>query len=123
ELLHALAGAGWRSIGTEPAPGIAAVGRAAGLQIEAANAAAYIAHWRTAGEPPFDGIVLLNVLEHVPDPATLLRDVTSALAPGGIIVERVPKDFSALQQAAHRWLGGRRWWIAIPDHVNYFDHA
>ena len=73
--------------------------------------------------PPFDGIVLLNVLEHVPDPATLLGDVTSALAPGGILVVRVPNDFSALQEAAHRRLGGRRWWIAIPDHVNYFDHA
>ena len=123
ELLRALIGAGWQAIGTEPAPGIAAVGRAAGLQIEAATAAAYIARWRATGEPPFDGIVLLNVLEHVPDPATLLSDVASALAPGGILVVRVPNDFSALQEAAHRQLGGRRWWIAIPDHVNYFDHA
>ena len=56
-------------------------------------------------------------------PATLLSDVASALGPGGILVVRVPNDFSALQEAAHRQLGGRRWWIAIPDHVNYFDHA
>ena len=123
ELLRALIGAGWQAIGTEPAPGIAAVGRAAGLQIEAATAAVYIARWRATAEPPFDGIVLLNVLEHVPDPATLLSDVASALGPGGILVVRVPNDFSALQEAAHRQLGGRRWWIAIPDHVNYFDHA
>jgi SAM-dependent methyltransferase len=123
ELLRALVGAGWQAIGTEPAPEIAAVGRAAGLQVEAATAAAYVARWRAAGEPPFDGVVLLNVLEHVPDPATLLSDVVAMLAPGGILVVRVPNDFSALQEAAHRRLGGRRWWVAIPDHVNYFDHA
>lgn len=123
ELLRTLVAAGWDATGTEPAAAIAAVGRAAGLQVEAATAADYVARWRAAGGPPFGGVVLLNVLEHVPDPATLLGDVVTTLAPGGRLVVRVPNDFSPLQEAAHRVLGGRPWWVAVPDHVNYFDHA
>ncbi len=123
ELLRTLVGAGWQAIGTEPAPGIADIGRAAGLRVEAATAAQFMARWRAGAGAPFGGIVLLNVLEHVPDPATLLHDVVTALAPGGTLVVRVPNDFNPLQAAALRELGGPRWWVAVPDHVNYFDHA
>ena len=123
ELLRTLVAAGWEAIGTEPAPAIADVGRAAGLHVEAATAADYVARWRVAGLPAFGGVVLLNVLEHVLDPATLLSDVVTTLAPGGRLVVRVPNDFSPLQEAAHRALGGAPWWVAVPDHVNYFDHA
>ena len=123
ELLRTLVAAGWEAVGTEPAAAIADVGRAAGLHVEAGTAAEYIARWHAESGPAFGGVVLLNVLEHVPDPATLLSDVLKALAPGGRLVVRVPNDFSPLQEAAHRALGGPRWWVAVPDHVNYFDHA
>jgi SAM-dependent methyltransferase len=123
ELLRSLVRGGWEAVGTEPAAAIAEVGRAAGLQVEAATAAEYVARWRAGDGPPFGGIVLLNVLEHVPDPAALLVEVTEALAPGGLLIVRVPNDFSPLQEAAHRLLGGPPWWIVAPDHVNYFDHA
>jgi hypothetical protein len=33
----------------------------------------------------------------------------------------VPNDFNRLQAAARERIG-RDWWIAIPDHLNYFDH-
>ena len=123
ELLRTLVAGGWDATGTEPAPAIAEVGRAAGLQVEAATASQYLTGWRREGRPPFGGVVLLNVLEHIPDPAALLDDLVSALAPGGRLIVRVPNDFNPLQAAAHRALGGRRWWVAIPDHVNYFDLA
>jgi SAM-dependent methyltransferase len=123
ELLRALVAAGWDAIGTEPAPGIAEVGRATGLQVEAATASEYVARWHAGGGAPFGAIVLLNVLEHVPDPAGLLTEITAALAPGGVLIARVPNDFNPLQEAAQRALGGRPWWVAVPDHVNYFDHV
>ena len=123
ELLRTLGSASWEAIGTEPAREIADVGRAAGLDVEAATAAQYLAQWRAAGAPPFGGIVLLNVLEHVPDPASLLLSLAPALAPGGRLVVRVPNDFNPLQKAAIRMLGGEPWWVAVPDHVNYFDQA
>jgi SAM-dependent methyltransferase len=121
ELLRTLVAGGWDATGTEPAPAIAEVGRATGLQVEAATASAYLARWRADGRPLFSGILLMNVLEHIPDPAALLTELVTALAPGGRLIVRVPNDFNPLQAAAHRALGGRRWWVAIPDHVNYFD--
>jgi SAM-dependent methyltransferase len=111
------------AIGTEPAREIADVGRAEGLEIEVATAADYLARWQRSGAPPFGGIVLLNILEHVPDPVSLLNSLAPALAPGGRLVVRVPNDFNPLQAAARRALGGEPWWVAVPDHVNYFDHA
>jgi SAM-dependent methyltransferase len=123
ELMRSLAAAGWQAVGTEPAGAIAEVGRAAGMDIEASTAAEFVARWRDRGEDAFGAVVLMNVLEHVPDPAVLLQTLIEALAPGGRLVVRVPNDFSPLQEAAHRALGGPRWWVAIPDHVNYFDHA
>jgi SAM-dependent methyltransferase len=123
DLLRTLSSAGWEAIGTEPAREIADIGRAEGLDVAAATAAEYLASWRRSGAPPFGGIVLLNVLEHVPDPASLLLSLGPALAPGGRLVVRVPNDFNPLQAAALRMLGGEPWWVAVPDHVNYFDHA
>jgi SAM-dependent methyltransferase len=120
DLLSDLAGAGWAMIGTEPATEIADVGRARGLLIEPVTGAAFIDSWRARSEQPYSGITLMNVLEHVPEPAELLQTLSEALAPGGRFVARVPNDFSAIQLAAQQALGREPWWIAIPDHVNYF---
>jgi hypothetical protein len=38
-----------------------------------------------------------------------------------LIVIRVPNDFSPLQAIAQRQLGTDPWWIAVPDHINYFS--
>jgi SAM-dependent methyltransferase len=121
DLVAFLAEAGWDASGTEPSTEIAAVGRARGLRIEPVTGAAFIETWRTNDEPPYSAITMLNVLEHVPEPAELIVALSEALATGGRLVARVPNDFSALQAAAQKALGHEPWWIAVPDHVNYFD--
>lgn len=47
---------------------------------------------QTAGEQPFDRIVLMDVLEHftASDGMSLIRDLAGRLAPGGRIVVKVP---------------------------------
>lgn len=72
-------------------------------------------------EPPFDAVVMLNVLEHAPDPADLLNAVRRVLRPGGTICVRVPNDFSPLQEAAAAALDVPPWWVLAPDHINYFN--
>jgi SAM-dependent methyltransferase len=122
ELVRFLADAGWDARGTEPAVEIAAVGQARGLSVEAVTGAAYVDAWRRAGGAPFGAVTLLNVLEHVPDPAALLTTLSTVLAPGGRLIVRVPNDFNPLQEAARKALDREPWWVVVPDHVNYFDH-
>ena len=69
----------------------------------------------------FDVTVMINVLEHVPDAVGMLQDCKRILNPGGILCIRVPNDFSEIQAAAHKMLGVDPWWIAVPDHINYFN--
>jgi SAM-dependent methyltransferase len=123
DLVLALTGAGWDAVGTEPAKALAEVGPEAGARIEAMSAATFIDRWRADGARPFSLISLMNVLEHVPEPASLLQSLHEALSPRGRLLVRVPNDFNPLQFAAREALGRAPWWIAIPDHVNYFDHA
>jgi SAM-dependent methyltransferase len=63
---------------------------------------------------------LNEVLEHVPDPRSLLQVVERLLDPGGLIALMVPNDYSPFQ-AALRARGVKPWWVAPPHHVNYFD--
>ncbi len=53
-----------------------------------------------AGEAPFDVILNMEVIEHVADPATFLRDTASLLAPGGVmIVATLNRTLKALATA------------------------
>lgn len=77
---------------------------------------------RIATARTYDLLWLTNVLEHVSDPLNLLRRLRKLVTPGGACVVTVPNDGSALQEAL--FASGRipsRFWIAIPDHLSYFD--
>ena len=69
--------------------------------IDAGDPAA-LARWQGC----FDTVVCLNVLEHVPDPLVALRNMRSALRPGGRLVLYVPQGpwlYSSLDQVlGHR---------------------
>jgi SAM-dependent methyltransferase len=69
----------------------------------------------------FDVIVSFNVVEHLRDPVSVIRSLRELLPENGLLAIRVPNDFSAIQEAAHKKVGGKKWWIAIPDHINYFS--
>lgn len=64
----------------------------------------------------FDLVYLVDVIEHVAYPVTLLANCALALAPGGGLVVVTP-DVSSL---AARLLG-RRWWHFRLAHVGYFN--
>lgn len=72
----------------------------------------------------FDVLWLDNVLEHVLDPAALLRLCRALVTPQGVLMVDVPNDFSALQQ--HLLDTGkidRPFWVVLPDHLSYFNPA
>jgi SAM-dependent methyltransferase len=70
----------------------------------------------------FDVVAMEHVLEHVLDPEALVRRLPRLLAPGGVVAITVPNDFSPLQRLARqRGVVGRDFWVAPPQHLNYFD--
>lgn len=68
-------------------------------------------------------IVMVNVLEHVAEPLELLSQIHRVLPDGGVVCVTVPNDFSPLQQAFLKLRGYRPWFVALPDHLNYFDFS
>lgn len=68
---------------------------------------------------PYDLIVLAHVLEHVPEPDALLREVRAAMAQTTWLYVEVP--FEALMQAAEAapsaWQRKRHW----HEHINFFS--
>ncbi len=70
----------------------------------------------------FDVILLDNVLEHLLDPAHLLRSLAPLMADEAMLVIEVPNDFSAFQQhLLERKKIDRAFWVVAPDHISYFN--
>ncbi|WP_105176139.1 class I SAM-dependent methyltransferase [Clostridium cagae] len=69
----------------------------------------------------FDIINMTNVLEHIPEPVKVIAECRKLLNKNGIIRIKVPNDFNELQLEAVEKLHKEKYWVAIPDHVNYFD--
>ncbi len=108
----------WEAIGIEPSRQAAAHSRdELGLTI----VERFLDEDSAAELGTFGAVHLCNVLEHVPDPAHLLRLAGSVLDPGGVLMAIVPNDYNPLQQALREVEGFSPWWVAPPHHLNYFD--
>ena len=119
ELLQWLGEQGFEPHGIDPSADAAALARERGLDASTSTLEELLA---TSDPPPtYDAVVLVNVLEHVPDAVEMLRGIGRLLEPGGFLYIRVPNDFNPLQLAAQAKLEVDPWWVALPDHVNYFD--
>jgi 2-polyprenyl-3-methyl-5-hydroxy-6-metoxy-1,4-benzoquinol methylase len=69
------------------------------------------------GDVKYDCITAFDVLEHVIDPESFMRDITNRLKPGGHVVLTVPNCSSLPAK-----LMGSRWYFYIPEeHLHYFD--
>ncbi len=63
-----------------------------------------------------------NVLEHVADPALLLRKAAQLTCEGGMLIIEVTNDYSSYQQALFdSQKVNRKHWEAYPDHLAYFS--
>jgi len=89
--------------------------------VEFGDAFEMIEKYRKVGKR-YDVCVIQNILEHVLEPKTLLFNLKDLLTENGIIVIKVPNDFSRVQSRAYD-LGivKEKFWIVPPEHLNYFN--
>ena len=104
---------GWQVVGLEPYRRAAQYARATfGLEIIEGvlpNAALPTAR--------FDAVMMLHVIEHLPDPAEGLRELRRVLRPGGVLVVETPR-FNSL---SFKLLGRRERSIQnCPGHIFFF---
>ena len=104
--------------GLDPAPQGVDYARSCGLDVYQAG----IEEFGCVGERRFDVVMLLNVLEHLRQPAQTLRDIQKELLkPEGLLVVEVPNDFNDFQTVANAEHGLNEWWVCPPAHLNYFS--
>jgi 2-polyprenyl-3-methyl-5-hydroxy-6-metoxy-1,4-benzoquinol methylase len=100
-----------RRVGTEFSPQAAEIARATGAEVFVGG---------IEQVPPackFDCVVATQVIEHVYEPLTFVRQLASRAKPGGHIVVATPDIGGVLRKAL-----GRRWpSFKTPEHVLYFD--
>jgi 2-polyprenyl-3-methyl-5-hydroxy-6-metoxy-1,4-benzoquinol methylase len=66
----------------------------------------------------FDVVTLIDVLEHVADPGTLLTRVHERLAPGGVLAAELPNAASLMRRMLRS-----RWPHYAPEHLFYWTPA
>jgi len=101
---------GWSAYGTEIASG--AFPQLAGLGIQVFNGDV-----QAAGYPAgyFDVIYCSEVIEHLPDPASVLREASRVLRTGGLLYITTP-NYNSLS----RRLLGYKWRVFAKEHICYF---
>ena len=81
-----------------------------------------IENFDCVGENKFDIVLLMNVLEHLREPATTLLNIKNQLLNNnGILVIDVPNDFNTFQEVANLEYDLDQWWVVAPNHINYFS--
>jgi len=108
---------GWKTKGIEPSRQAAAHSKGLGLDI----IEDFFDQKMAKTMDHFDAIHLSEVLEHIPDPAGLLKLIGNILTVGGLVCAVVPNDYNPFQYALQAVCGYRPWWVAPPHHINYFN--
>lgn len=107
-----------REMGWEDLAGVEISEKAVALAREATGGQVYQGAWAEVPLEPdhFAAVVLLDVLEHAPDPRALLRHVHALLRPGGSLLLTVPNR----KGVAIRVFGKAAYVVVPPEHVSYF---
>jgi len=102
---------GWDAMGIEPSKWLVKWGT------ENLRVKLYTGTLKQGGfkDGEFDVLTMWDVLEHVPDPADMLKECYRVLKPGGMLVINYP-DFGSILSK----LAGRNWWFLLSNHLYYF---
>jgi SAM-dependent methyltransferase len=108
---------GWQTLGIEPSKQAASHSRELGLDIEDD----FLDERTVKKIGTFDVVHMNDVLEHIPDPFSMLKMTHRLLRSDGLIYVVVPNDYNPIQYALRTSCNFRPWWVAPPHHINYFN--
>lgn len=113
ELLRDFGPAGWTLIGTDFDAAAAAECAERGFETHVTRVEDF-----RGGDATFDGVIMLQLIEHVDDPRRICERVFALLRPGGCFIIETPN----LAGADYRIFRGR-WWghYHFPRHWNLFS--
>lgn len=69
----------------------------------------------------FDIVTMFNVLEHLANPEKSINQIKEIMKPSGILAIDVPNEFNDFQTAGRDVHKLNDWWVAPPNHLNYFS--
>jgi 2-polyprenyl-3-methyl-5-hydroxy-6-metoxy-1,4-benzoquinol methylase len=108
---------GFKTFGIDPSADAVNYAKAGGLRAIKAD----IEDFKDLIKEKYDAAVMLNVFEHLRKPYEILKVIRdNILAEGGLLIIRVPNEFNRLQLIANEKYNLKKWWVAIPQHINYF---
>ncbi len=108
---------GMECYGFDPAIEAIEYGKTKGLNVKHAG----IKNMDVFKGKKFDIVTMLNVLEHLSDPILALKQIKKILNKNGILVIDVPNDFNEFQVLGKEIHNLKDWWVAPPNHLNYFS--
>lgn len=111
---------GYRALGIEPANDAYEQAKNKGLNVKNCTFEEYIKEDNL--KEKFDVVNMTSVLELSRNPLEVIRGCRSILKKGGILRVECGNDFSELQQIAHKNINSDKWWVSVPDHINYFNY-
>ena len=108
---------GWKCSGIELNKKAAAVASSKGISVKNISIQQF---FDTDKKEQWDVINVAYILEHIPEPEDFLEKIKSHIKKDGIIIIEVPNEFNPLQLAYIKEKNIKPYWIALPDHLNYF---
>lgn len=108
---------GWDVLGVEPSP--LAHKYSSAMRLNVIND--FFPNDRVRAKGPFDVVYMNMLLEHVRDPIVVIKNSRAVLKKGGLLCVVAPNEYNPLQKILKEGLGFSAWWIAPPQHLNYFD--
>ena len=109
---------GWECAGTELNKRAAGTAASKGIEVHQLSIKDFFARFKGH---KWDVINAAYILEHIPDPRAFLLKLKKNLKKEGVVIVEVPNEFSPLQMAYMKKRSMQPYWIALPDHLNYFD--
>lgn len=110
---------GWKTVGVEPSLESFDYSMKHGLEI--INEYLDEKNYQKLGK--YDVVHMHEVIEHLPDPVSMINLGMGMLNPGGLLCIVSPNDFNPLQEAFMKSGKTDQWWISPPEHINYFNFS